>query len=68
MTTQNSISFEILMQKFYSLFDHTSQEGPKVKLININIIQSEYGISIEEIYHIINTLFINIGEQIKNMR
>ena len=40
------------MQEFYILFDYTFQEFPKLNLLNINIIQSEYGISIYQIDHI----------------
>ena len=35
-----------LTQEFDTLFDYTFQEGPKLNILNINIIQSKYGISI----------------------
>ena len=40
------------MQDFDNLFDYTFQEGGKLKLLNINIIQSKYGISIDQTDHI----------------
>ena len=39
MATQNRIFLEILIQVFDTLFDNTLQEGPKLKLLRINIIQ-----------------------------
>ena len=57
MTTQNMIFFERLVKEFDTLFDYNFQEGPKLKLFNINIIQSKYGTSIYQTYHIIkNTI------------
>ena len=44
------------MQEFYTLFDYTFQEGPKINLLNINIIQIEYGISIDQTNHIIKNI------------
>ena len=44
------------MQEFYNLFDCTFQEDPKLKLLNINIIQSKYGISIDQTDHIIRNI------------
>ena len=41
------------MQEFYNLFDYTFQEEPKLNILNINIIQSEYVISIDHTDHII---------------
>ena len=52
MATYNIIYFEILTQKIYTLFDYTFQEVSKLKLLNINIIQSKYGIIIDETDHI----------------
>ena len=52
MTTQNILCFEILTQEFYTLFDYTFQERSKLKLLNINIIQSKYSISIYQTDHI----------------
>ena len=40
------------MQEFGTLFYYTPQEGPKLNLLNINLIQSKYGISIDQIDHI----------------
>ena len=56
MATQNIIFFERLMQGFDTLFDYTFQEGPKLKFFNINIIQSEYGISIDQTDNIIDNI------------
>ena len=47
------IFFERLTQEFYTLFEYTFQEGSEIKLLNINIIQSKYGISINQTDHII---------------
>ena len=46
MAAHNKICFEILMQEFDTLFYYTFQERQKLKLLNIKIIRSEYGISI----------------------
>ena len=56
METQNSIWFEILIQEFYHIFDYTLQEGPRIKLLNISIIQSELDIFIYHKYHIIKNI------------
>ena len=40
------------MQYCYNLFEYNLQEGPKIKLPNINTNQSKYGISIYQIDHI----------------
>ena len=52
----NRLLFEILMQEIDTLFDYNFQEVPKLKLLNINIIQSEYGISIDQRDHIIKKI------------
>ena len=56
LATHSRISFERLIYECDTLFDHTLLEGPKIKLLNINIIQSEYGISIDQIDHIIKNI------------
>ena len=57
METYNRICFERPTQEFYTLFDYNLQEGSKLKILNINIFQSKYGISIDQIYHIMkNTI------------
>ena len=53
---QNIIFFEVLMQYFDTIFDYTYQEIPKLNLLNINIIQSKYLISIDQIYHIMENI------------
>ena len=53
---QSRICFEILMQEFDTILDCTFQKGPKLKLLIINIIQSEYGISIDQTDHIIKRI------------
>ena len=40
------------MQEFDTIFDYTFQERLKQKILNINNIQSKYGISIDQTYHI----------------
>ena len=40
METYNIICFERLMQEFDNLFDYNFQEGPKLDLLNITMIQS----------------------------
>ena len=55
--TQNMICFERLMQEFDSIFGYTLQEGQKLELFKIIIIQSEHGISIDQKGNIIkNTI------------
>ena len=56
VATQIRICFEILIQEFDTIFDYTFQEGPKLNLLNINIIQSENNISIDQTYHIIKNI------------
>ena len=56
MVTEHIICFEILTQEFDTLFDYTFQEGSKIKLLNINIIQGKYGISIDQTYHIMKNI------------
>ena len=62
MATENIICFEILTQEFDTIFEYNFKGGPKQKLLNINIIQSKYGISIDQQYHIMKISFENIGE------
>ena len=52
MTAQNIICVERLTKEFDTLFDYTFQIRPKLKLLNINIIQNEHYISIDQTYHI----------------
>ena len=56
METNNIICFERLTQEFDTLFDYTFQEGSKVKPLNINIIQSKYGINIYQTDHIMKNI------------
>ena len=56
IATENIICFERLKQEFDTLFDYTLQEDSKLKLLNINIIQSKSGISIYQTYHIMNNI------------
>ena len=48
--------FEILMQELDIIFDYNFQEWERLKLLNINIIQSEHVISSNLTYHIINNI------------
>ena len=50
------IWFEALMQEFDALVEYIFQEGPKLKLLNINKIQGKYGISIYQTYHIMKNI------------
>ena len=52
MATKNIICFEKLTKEFDILFDYTFQEGSKLKLLKIKIIQSKYGVIIDQKYHI----------------
>ena len=52
LATQNRICFERLIQKFDILFECIFQEEPRLKLLNIHITRSKYGIIIEQTYHI----------------
>ena len=44
------------MKEYDTIFDYTFQEVPKLKLLNIIIIQIKYGISIDQTDHIKNIL------------
>ena len=44
------------MQEFYTLFDYNWQEVPKINLLNIKIVQSKYGISIDQKYYIMKNI------------
>ena len=68
MATYNRILFERLIQSFDTLFDYNLQEGLKLKILNINIIQSEHGIIIDQTDYIINKSPNNIVEQIQRMK
>ena len=48
MAIENRIRLKTRTKKFETLFDYTFQEGQKLNLLNINIIQSKYGISIDQ--------------------
>ena len=56
MATQNRMFLERLAQEFDTLFEYTFQDVPKLNLLNINIIQSKYGISIDQTYHIMKNI------------
>ena len=56
MATHNRIFFEKLIQEYDTLFGYTPQEGPKINLLNITMIQSEHRISIDQTDHIINNI------------
>ena len=47
MANQNRVWFERLTKDSDTLFYYTFQEGSKLKLLNIAIIQSEHGIIID---------------------
>ena len=51
MATENVIFIERLTQLFDTLVDYNFQKGSKLKLLNINIIQSKYDISIDQTDH-----------------
>ena len=44
------------MQEFHTLSDYSFQEWPKLKLLNINIVQSVHGIIIDLTDHIIKNI------------
>ena len=50
------IWFERVIQEFENLFDYTFQEGSELKLLNSNIIQNKYGLSIDQTYHIMKSI------------
>ena len=56
MATENIICFEILTQEFYTIFEYNFQEVSKLKLLNINMIQSKYRISIDQTEHIMKNI------------
>ena len=53
------------MKESYTFFDHTFQEEPKLNLLNINIIQSKYGISIDQTYQIMKKYSGTLGNKDK---
>ena len=65
LATHNTIFFEILVQEFDTLFEYNFQEGPKLNLLNINIIQEKYGISIDQTDYSMKKLFSNIEGKYK---
>ena len=48
--------FEILTQGFDTIFYYTFQEGSKLNLLNIHIIQIKYGISIKQTDNIMKNI------------
>ena len=52
--TEKRICFERLIKGFYTLFENTFQEGPKLK--PLNIIRGKYGITIGQIDHIMKNI------------
>ena len=44
------------MQEFYTLFDYNFLEGPKINLLDINMIRSKYGISIDQTDNTMKTI------------
>ena len=55
VATQNRF-FKIPTKEFNNLFDYIFQEVEKIKLLNINIIQSEHGTSIDQTDNIIKNI------------
>ena len=56
MEKHNIIFFERLTKEFDTLFYYTFQLGIKIYLLNISIIQSEHGISIDQTDNSINNI------------
>ena len=56
METENRVWFKRPAKESDTIFDHNLQEGSKLKLLKINMIQSKYGISIDQIYHIMKNI------------
>ena len=56
METEHRICFKRLTQQFNTIFYYTFQEGSKLKLLNIDMIQSKYGISIDQTDHIMKDI------------
>ena len=56
METQNIIFSVTLNKEFDTLFDYKFQEGKKLKLLNMTIIQSEHGIRTDQTYNIIKNI------------
>ena len=63
MSTENIICFERLTQEIDTLFDYTFQKVSKLELLNVNMIQSKYGISIDQTYHIIKNIIQEYWEK-----
>ena len=67
METENRVWFKRPAKESDTIFDHNLQEGSKLKVLNINIIQSKYGIIIDQKYHImINNIQEYWGTKIKD--
>ena len=54
METNDIISLEGVTKELDTLFDYNLQEGPKLRLLNITVVQSENGIKIDKTDQIIN--------------
>ena len=56
MSIQHRMRFERVTPEFDTLFYYKFQEGSKLKIIYITIIQSKYGINLDQIEHIIKNI------------
>ena len=68
VATQNRIFLERLIKEFDNMFYYNSQEGAKLKLLNITIILSEHAISIGQTNHIINEIIHEFWGTKKNRK
>ena len=56
MNPQNRFCFDVLTQKFDTLFDYTFQEDDKLKILSITVIKSKYDIIIDKKKYIIKRI------------
>ena len=62
LSTIHDTTFEYLCHEFQKLFDITTQHGEILKYLNIRIIQSNYGISMDQTRHIEEISCIHTGD------
>ena len=73
MAIQHRVCFERLTQEFDILFYYNFQEGVKLKLLYLSIIQIKYGIGSDQKYYIIKNIIqeywqTNTKEEIKSQK
>ena len=68
LETENIIGFKRLAQKFDTIFDYNFQEGPTLNILKIKIIQTKYGIIIDQPDHTMKNIIQEYWGKIQYMR